>query len=359
VQVVAPVPYVPDFLSRWDKAWPARVPNQEHIEGLTVHHPRYPLLPKLAMPLHGRLMCLESARLVRRLHQELQFDCIDAHYIYPDGFAAVRIGKALGIPVVVSARGTDINLFPSFRMIRPLICWTLREAAGIIAVSAALRDTIMGLSVAAEKIKVIGNGVDPGRFHPLDRRTARRHLRLPEQAEVLVSVGALVPSKGFQFLISAVAELIRSHPRLRLYILGEGSYRCRLEALVHAAGLEDRVLLVGAEPNQELKYWFSAADLSCLMSSREGQPNVVLESLACGTPVVATRAGGIPEILTSAQLGLLVDQEPAGIASAVNDALNQYWDREFLASHVARRTWDVVAAEVEQYLALACAAARH
>lgn len=351
VQVVAPVPYFPRWLpgTRWQNY--AQIPREERIGNLTVYHPRYLLLPKISMPLHGLLMFLGSLSLVRRLKQKIDFDCIDAHYVYPDGFAATMLGRRLGLPVIVSARGTDVNLFPSFPLIRSMIRRTLRRAAGIVAVSKALKENMVKLGVPPEKISVIGNGVDTQRFQPLDRQMARRQLGMPEEAQVVVSVGSLIPSKGYQLLLAAAAGIAPRHPNLQIYLLGEGFYRARLEALAHEAGMQDRLHLVGSKPNEELAVWFSAADVSCLASAREGWPNVLLESLACGTPVLATRVGGVPEVITSSELGVLVDQDVASIARGLEQALERQWDREALVRYAQTRTWDVVAAEVERYLA--------
>jgi glycosyltransferase involved in cell wall biosynthesis len=351
VQVVAPVPYFPRWLpgTRWQNY--AQIPREERIGNLTVYHPRYLLLPKISMPLHGLLMFLGSLSLVRRLKQKIDFDCIDAHYVYPDGFAATMLGRRLGLPVIVSARGTDVNLFPSFPLIRSMIRRTLRRAAGIVAVSKALKENMVKLGVPPEKISVIGNGVDTQRFQPLDRQIARRQLGMPEEAQVVVSVGSLIPSKGYQLLLAAAAGIAPRHPNLQIYLLGEGFYRARLEALAHEAGMQDRLHLVGSKPNEELAVWFSAADVSCLASAREGWPNVLLESLACGTPVLATRVGGVPEVITSSELGVLVDQDVASIARGLEQALERQWDREALVRYAQTRTWDVVAAEVERYLA--------
>jgi teichuronic acid biosynthesis glycosyltransferase TuaC len=289
---------------------------------------------------------------VRQLHEKMQFDCIDAHYVYPDGFAAVRLGKTLGIPVIVSARGTDISLFPSFRLIRPMIQWTLRNATGVIGVCEALKQSMLGLGASVENTRAIGNGVDVQRFLPMERREARTKLGIPLDAEVVVAVGNLVPVKGYQFLIPAIARLAIQDPKIMLYIVGEGYFRAKLEALAQQEKVQDRAIFVGRKPNEDLRYWYSAADLSCLASSREGWANVLLESLACGTPVVATRVWGAPEVITSPELGVLVDQSVDSIAAGLDLALHKRWDREVLARYAASRTWDVVAGEVENFLKL-------
>jgi glycosyltransferase involved in cell wall biosynthesis len=321
-----------------------QVPKTETVGTLPVVHPRYLLLPGI-MPLHGFLIFLGCLREATRLHRRYHFDCIDAHYVYPDGFAAVLLGKVLGIPVFLSARGTDINVFPRFRLIRPMIRWTLNRAAGVIAVSAALKEVMLGIGVPADKIQVIANGVDPHRFHAVDRATARRELGIPDDAQMIVSVGSLVPVKSHMLLITAMAELAKRNPKLRLYIVGEGQMRAKLEALVHEQNLQECVFLVGGWPIETLKQWYSAADVSCL---------VVLESLACGAPVVATRVGGVGEVLVSENLGILAEPSTEGLIVGLERALQGQWNRNFIACHAHARTWDVVAEEVERYLLMKC-----
>lgn len=350
VQVIAPVPYFPSWL-RWTR-WQSegQIPRSEEIAGLAIHHPRYPLLPKISMPLHGLLMFIGSLRTAHRLHREMKFDCIDAHFVYPDGLAAVLLGKFLKLPVVVSARGTDINLYPSFRSIRPQIRWAIKHSSGVIAVSTSLLEPMLGLGARPAHSRVIGNGIDLDRFSPIAPAQARNHLGLPGLGMIIVSVGALTPRKGFHFLIPALAQIAPRFPAIHLYILGEGEYRSMLEALIRECKLENQVTLVGKIPNEQLRYWFSAASISCLVSSREGWANVLPESLACGTPVVATRVWGAPEIIVSPELGLLVEQDVQSIAAGLESALIKDWDRQYIAQQAAKRTWQIVAAEVEEFL---------
>ena len=357
VEVVSPVAYAPGWIpvQKWEIA--SRVPDRETIEGLRVFHPRYFLLPKISMAFHGLLMFAGSAPLVKRLHAQKEFECIDAHYVYPDGFAAVLLGKTLGIPVVVSARGTDISLFPSFKLIRPMIQWTLRQSSGVAGVCEALKQAMVGLGASLDTAQTIGNGIDIERFTPVERQEARRRLKMPEDAQIVLSVGNLVPEKGQQFVISAVAVAGRRHPSLRLYIVGDGILRRELEEQANAEGIQDRIFFVGRKPNEELKDWYSASDISCLGSSREGWANVLLESLACGTPVVATRVWGTPEVINSADFGVLVDQDVESIAQGLELALTKQWNREALVRHAASRTWDVVAQDVENFLSARVAAA--
>jgi teichuronic acid biosynthesis glycosyltransferase TuaC len=350
VEVIAPVPLAPKWIKsrRWNQ-W-SGIARFESIGGLRVRHPRYPLLPKLSMPVHGLLMFLGTLRTARRLHREAPFDCIDAHYVYPDGFAAVLLGKLLRVPVVVSALGTDINVFPTLPSIRPLIRWTLQNASGIIAVSSALQRRMIELGVPENKIQFIGNGVDTELFRMRDRRDARRALGLPEDGSILVSVAALREGKGQQHVIAALSRIAAKYPGLRLYLVGEGSNRQNLEHLVQRLSLQDRVFLAGNRNNDEIPLWFNAADISILASSREGWPNVVLESLACGTPVIGTPVGQIPEILARGDLGIVTDQDPISLAAAVEAALGRDWDRTALMAFAHSRPWEAVALEASQFL---------
>jgi len=351
VQVVAPVPYFPSWIPsrRWGTY--GQLPRQEKVGNLDVYHPRYPLLPAVLMPLHGLLMFLGSLRLARRLHREFHFNCIDAHYLYPDGLAAVLLGKMLGLPVFLSARGTDINVFPSFRTIRPMLLWGLRSAVGIVAVAAALKSAIVNLGLPPESVCVIPNGVDLERFHPYDQSEARRALGLPTDAKISLSVGSLTEVKNQKLLISAFAKISERRPELKLFIVGEGPLRSALENLIRELRLEEKVFLTGPRPNEELALWFSAADVSCLTSLREGWPNVLMESIACGTPVVATRVGGVPEIICSPELGAIAEQDADSVAAMLQFALAKQWNRKALTLHAQRRAWDAVAEEVVLYFA--------
>jgi len=286
---------------------------------------------------------------VRKLQRKNQFAAIDAHYVYPDGFAAILLGRRLRLPVVISARGTDMNLFPRFKLIRPMIRWTLRRVAGGIGVCTPLREAMVEMGLPLKHSTVIGNGIDLERFQPIERGEARRLLGLPAAATVLLAVGALIPRKGFHLLIPTFARIVKEKPNSYLYIIGEGNQRAELETLSKKLGVSDRVCLVGVQPNEELNKWYSSADVSCLVSSREGWPNVLLESLACGTPVVATTVWGVPEVITSPKLGVLVEQNLESITQGLNSALGQQWDRRALIEHARSRTWDVVAKELEHY----------
>lgn len=350
VEVVAPVPYFPRWLGsqRWGAF--SRIPVDEVFHNLRIHHPRYPMLPGASMRLHGWLMFRWSKALVKQLHEHYQFDCIDAHYVYPDGFAAILLGKLLKLPVMVTARGSDINSFSTMPTIRPMIRWTLRRATRVVAVSEALKDAMVKLRVPAEKISVIPNGVALERFKPVDPKQARMNLGLSLTNKIAVAVGSLTEGKNHALLIEAFARLAKSDPDAQLYVIGLGPLRDKLLQMVEHLGLSRSIFILGARPNEELQAWFSAADVSCLISSREGWPNVVMESLACGTPVLATRVGGVPEIIVSDQLGAFVDLNVDSIAAGLQSALARSWDREAIARQGGARDWNAVAREVDSVL---------
>jgi glycosyltransferase involved in cell wall biosynthesis len=351
VKVVAPVPYFPPLKINWRWKY-SQVARQETIAGLEVYHPRFFMLPKIGMSLYGILMFLSALPVVIKLKRDFDFEVIDAHYVYPDGFAAMLLGFFFKRPVVVSARGSDINLFSRFPIIRKLLKLTLQKTAAAIAVCQALKDAMVKLNIPPAKIVVIPNGVDTGKFFPLPKQTARRQLGLPDD-KIILSVGELIPRKGFHVLIQALALLIHEYGRqdVRLIIAGEGAYRKTLEELIVAQKLADHVRLAGAMPHAELHKWYSAADLFCLASDREGWPNVILESLACGTPVVATAIWGVPEILVSDEIGLLTKREARDLAEKLSLALDKSWQSHKIVSFARTHTWEKVARSVSNVFA--------
>jgi teichuronic acid biosynthesis glycosyltransferase TuaC len=349
VTVVAPVPYVPSWLPGGKAKQYRAIPKEEHWGGLQVYHPRYPFLPKIGRPFHGLLIFIGTYGLVRRLAKQ-GFDCIDAHFVYPDGYAAVLMGKLLKIPVVASARGTDMHLYPTFLTIRPSLRWTFRQANGLVGVCKALSDAMIELGAPRGHVRTIGNGVDCSRFFLVDPNEARQKLGLPSNPKIILAVGALRFIKGHHLLIPAMGELKKRGLPVKLYIAGEGERRPALTKQIDDLGLQDSVTLLGSVPNEQLRDWYSAANVSCLPSSREGWANVLLESMACGTPVVATRIWGTPEVIVSDEYGLLVDQSIEAIADGLQEALTRTWNREAIASYARQRSWDVVADEVERWL---------
>ncbi|MBU6257214.1 MAG: glycosyltransferase family 4 protein [Burkholderiales bacterium] len=342
-RVVAPVPWFPSTSERWGEyARHARTPRREHINGVEVLHPRYALPPRVGMTIAPLSMALASLPTLRRLIRSgFDFDLIDAHYYYPDGVAATLLGALLGKPVTVTARGSDINLLPEFLGPRLWLRWAGRRARASIGVSAALVDRMRALGLDPARLHVMRNGVDLERFRPHDRAAARRELGIGG-APVLLTVGNLHEYKGQRIAVDALAWLRRDHPEARLLIVGAGPDEAALRARVDAAGLANAVRFVGTVPNAELARWYSAADLLVLASSREGWPNVLLESMACGTPVVASAVGGVPEIVAAPEAGIVVDQrEAAEFGAAIKHLLEAPPARAAVRAYAERHGWEV------------------
>lgn len=312
-RVVAPVPWFPLTSERFGQYGIfASVPREEDQDGVHVWHPRYPVIPKVSWHFSPLLMYAATRGLVRQLHAERPIDVIDAHFFYPDGVAAVMVARELGIPVCVSARGSDIAQMSEFALPRRWIQWAAARADGLVTVAAALRERLVELGVAADRIRVLRNGVDLERFRLLDRDAVRDELGL--SGPVLLAVGNLVELKGHHLVIEALA----SAPEYTLLLIGEGPERRRLERLAQDSGVAARVRFLGLVPQIELPRFYAAADALVLASSREGWANVLLESMACGTPVVATRVWGTPEVVAAPAAGVLVDERSAqGILNGV------------------------------------------
>jgi teichuronic acid biosynthesis glycosyltransferase TuaC len=344
LSVIAPVPYFP----RWNvnKRWYefSRIPTSENFGEFELDHPRFLVVPKVGMSTHGLAMFLGSARRVFARIREKQYDVIDAHYVYPDGFAAVLLGSWLNIPVVVSARGSDINLFPKFPTIRPLIRHVLNRADALIAVSQGLKDAMVEIGCPPHKVTVIGNGVDSVKFRPRHQAEMRRLLGLPAKRPILLSIGNLSENKGFHILIDALSSLRLHRADVLLVIIGEGVYKSYLERKIRNLGLEDNVKLIGSQPHDQLSAWYSAADVFCLASATEGWPNVIMEAMACGRPVIATRSAA--PMLNAPQLGILVERTPQEFQHAMEQALDRKWDHELIVEHARSNGWDKVAQRV-------------
>lgn len=362
VRAVAPVPYFPQMITRslplvvlnqvpahWRRM--ARLPKQELVAGIETFHPRHLVTPKIGMFFYGGWMARGAWETVRRLHRERRIDLIDAHYVYPDGYAAILMGERLNIPVFLTARGTDINLFSRMPLIRSKIVQALNRATGVIAVSQALKQRMIELGIAAEKIAVIPNGVDREIFHPQNRETARRRLRLNLKDQVILTVGALVPVKGIDRLIDAMALLAHKEQgsRTKLFVIGEGSEQAALESQISNLKLQDRVFLLGAKPQTELAVWYSAADLFCLASQREGCPNVIIEAMTCGLPIVAADVGDVRELVDQSCGRVVATSLAEDLAMEISAALATNWDKSKIAERGGARSWAEVADDVLRY----------
>ena len=336
-KVVAPVAWFFSKHARYGGyARLASTPLREQHHGIDVLHPRYFLPPKVGMTIAPFLLAMGAVPAVKRLLEEgFDFDLIDAHYYYPDGVAAGMLARHFKKPFSVTARGSDINLLSRHLIPRKLIQWAGRRARASIGVSSALSQAMAEVGIPPSTLMTLPNGVDLERFHIEPQASARIELGWPA-APTLLFVGNLVENKGLHIAIEALSLL----PEFRLVVAGEGSQQQALEVLAQRRNLTARVQFLGRVEQDQLARCYSAADILVLPSSREGWPNVLLESMACGTPVVATRVGGIPEIVTSDDAGrLLPERTAACVVAAVSDLWQHLPNRNAVRSTAQSCGW--------------------
>jgi teichuronic acid biosynthesis glycosyltransferase TuaC len=335
-RVVAPCPWFPLTSPQFGRyALFARQPREETRYGLHIDHPRYLHLPKIGMsaaPLTIFAALLPVLR--RQLRDGRNFDLIDAHYFYPDGVAAVLLARALDRPVVVTARGSDLNIIAQYPAPRRWIRWSARRADGLVAVSSGLQRRLVALGIVEDRVRVLRNGVDLALFGPTDREAARRALGL--NRPTLLAVGNLVRLKRHRMMVEALAGL----PAVDLVIVGEGPERAAIEALARERRVADRVHLLGRLPQDRLPDIYSAADLLLLVSTHEGWPNVLLESMACGTPVIVSDIDGIADIVAAPEAGRIVHKpSPDRLALAARDFLAALPARAATRAYAERFDW--------------------
>ena len=313
--VVAPVPWFPFGHPRFGTyAAFAKVPEREQRRGIDILHPRYPVIPKIGMNIAPLLMYRWLLPVLRKQIDLENFDLIDAHYFYPDGVVAARLGAALGRPVVITARGSDLNVIPRHPLPRRRIKTTAACVDAVVTVSEALKRKAEALGIESGRISVLRNGVDLERFQPLDRSAIR--IRLGLAGPVWLAVGNLVELKGVHVTLGALAKV----PDAVLLVAGDGPEASRLRQLASETRVDARVRFLGNVPQAQLLEYYNAADVLMLASSREGMPNVVLESLACGTPVVAAPFAGAEELVNGPEAGEVAEARTA-------DALFAAWQR--------------------------------
>ena len=345
VRVVAPIG-IPPLLARHPRyAALARVPAREVRGGLDVRRPRFAVIPGPGAPLSPRLLAHRLLPLLRTMRAEWPFDVIDAEFFWPDGPAAIRLGRALGVPVSIKARGADIHHWGvrrgTARQVRTAGC----AAAGLLAVSGALRDDMIALGMPADRIAVHHTGVALDSFRPADRLAAQAALGLAG-GPVLLTIGHLIPRKGQAILIDALALL----PAATLLIAGDGPDRAALSAQATARGLADQVRFLGPVAHDALPALFAAANLFVLPTASEGLANVWVEAIACGVPVITTDVGGAREIVDRPAAGRLVPRTAAAFADAIRAMLMHPPAPDQVRRSAERFTWDRNAQQLAAHL---------
>jgi teichuronic acid biosynthesis glycosyltransferase TuaC len=344
VTVINPVGIPPWPLNRSEQYKPlSALPTHENWRGLDVYRPRFTLIPKFGGPFNPAMIARAVLPLVKKLHAENPFDLIDAEFFYPDGPAAMRLSAALGIPYTVKARGADIHHWGSTKGCGSQILKAGKQAAGLLAVSAALKDDMVALGMEAPKIRVHYTGLDQARFAPRDRKVERAKLGVT--GPLILSVGALIPRKNQALLIEALNQL----PGVTLMLAGQGESEAHYRTLAVTFKVADRVRFMGGVAHDALPELFAAADVMALVSASEGLANAWVEALACGTPVVASNVGGAPELIKSPDAGRIVGQNVPEIVAAIQELLDRPIPPERVAAQVAHFSWAQNAKALENF----------
>jgi teichuronic acid biosynthesis glycosyltransferase TuaC len=353
IVVVAPVAWSPfDWLIRFFRAsFRPQAQAFEVMDGVEVYRPRVFSVPGILKQFDGQLMARGAQSTVAKLVRERNINLIDAHFLYPDGFAASTLARELQLPFVVTLRGSkDQRLLGSPQETK--LKSVLQSAAQIICVSRALKiDVAEKLIGENEKTTLIGNGVDLNKFSPEDKSAARARLNIAQDATVIVSVGGLVEGKGFHRIIPLLPALKAKFPKLIFLIVGggasHGDMTQALKDLAKSCGAEAYVRFCGSQLPSELRWFYSAADVFALATKYEGWANVFLEAMACGLPVVSTQVGGNAEVVPSADVGTLVPFFDAhAFEAALADALTKSWDREKIIAYAKNNGWDARVTQV-------------
>jgi len=338
VNVLCPFPRYPSW---FQPSYDYRAPDLSFCPpGVAARYFEYPALPGLTRCING-VVC---AKYLEPYFRESMPDLACNFWLYPEGYATVAVARRLGIPAIVGSIGSDLNRIPD-----PASGWltrlAMKRAAFVVTKSEHLRQKAIRMGVDAHKVRTVRNGCDPSVFHLADRSAARAQLAVDNKVELVLFVGRLDTKKGIGELLVAFASLASRRPNLRLAYVGDGPGGEQLRSKARHLALEDRVILMGACPSQKVAQWLAAANVLALPSYNEGYPNVVIEALSCGRPVIATNVGGILELVNEKSGILIVPRDSRALAGAIEKAMDQSWDEHFISEQF-RRGWDEAAVEL-------------
>ncbi len=346
ITVVAPTPWFPfqKLIRLLKPSFRPGAPSAEKQGNVEVRYPRFLCFPGILKRWDGFFMALAAWRHLRQLKKQGKMDILDAHFGYPDGYAAVLLGRWFKLPVTITLRGTEVR-HAQDKTLAPLLTQALLGASRVFTVSESLRQVAIQLGISPDKVRVVGNGVDLKKFYKIDKKAARHELGIAEDAVVLISVGGLVERKGFHRVIECLPALRTIYPKLCYLIVGgpsqEGDWTENLKQQVQNLGLQECVRFLGIMPSEKLSVPLSASDLFALSTRNEGWANVFLEAMACGLPVVTTNVGGNQEVVSRPDLGTVV---PFGehdlLLNALQAALERPWDAQSIQDYAQANTWD-------------------
>lgn len=351
VTVINPVGVPPIAFGRYRPLAAAAVGGT--VLGVEIHRPRFTLIPRLGVRFNPAIIARTILPLVRRLHAQAPFSLVDAQFFYPDGPVAARIARALGLPLTIKARGSDINYWGGQPHAARQMLSAADQASGLLAVSGSLADEMARLGMDRSKITIHYTGLDRERFRPLAhsglraRLSAELGVTLPETLPVLASVGNLIEHKGQGLVIEALAQLPRAH----LMLVGTGDDEPRLRALVQQTGTSERVHFLGSLDHDLMPLVLNAADAMVLPTAGEGLANAWVEALACGTPLVTTDVGGVRELMRAPEAGVLVSRSVPAIVAGITQVVSQAAPRDLVAASVEQFDWHHHAAALADHYA--------
>jgi glycosyltransferase involved in cell wall biosynthesis len=343
LKVVSPLPYMPktNLLKNYELYFSySKVPKEWQWNNIDVFYPKYLHIPKITVPIQAASIALFSKSILKRLYTKYHIDLINVHFAYPDGFAAVLIGKKIGIPVVTTVLGSDINNQYKYKIQKSILYWTLKNSDIITTVSNSLREKVICLGIKEEKVITTPNGINKSLFYPRNKINIREKLQLKNNIKYLIYVGFFNKVKGIKYLLNSIL-LLKKMDRLKFHtlIVGNGPLNTFVRSFIDSNSLNDNISLLGIKPHDEVPLWISASDLLCLPSLNEGHPNIILESLSCGVPVIASKVGGIPEIINKYN-GILVPPANSRIlAESISLAINRKWDQEQIIKNSKILSW--------------------
>ena len=344
VSVVNPIGLPPLALGRYRPL--ADLPEESVEGGITIHRPRFTLIPRIGARRNAAAIARACLPLVRRIHAETPIDMLDAQFFFPDGPAAAAIARKTGLPLSIKARGSDITFWGEQDFAREQMLDAAQAATGLLAVSRDLAGEMAAMGMDEGKITVHYTGLDRDRFRPLEHTQLRAQLSrelgfaLPDNAPLLASVGALIERKGQSIAIAALKEI----PGARLVLVGKGEDEAALRALAASEGVAERVFFAGSLDHDLMPLILSAADVMVLPTANEGLANAWVEALACGTPVVTCDVGGARELISCDTAGRLVERTPQAVGAGVNAVLNAPPARDAVAALTEGFSWEANAA---------------
>ena len=346
ITVICPLPWFPSIGPfkhiRSYKEF-SSVPSKYYIEDIEVYSPKYPLLPKISESLHSKLMTLGLRKTLLNLHKIKHFDLINSHWLYPDSVSVNQIIKAIKLPHIATGLGCDVNEYINEKGKKLQILDTLQRTNAITVVSRSLKTELIGHGINENKISVIPNGIDMSQFTLKDKTESRKILNHNPKHPHFLYVGRLSEEKGILTLLHAINLLKQQDIRVDLTLLGEGPDYPELLTETKKLMIEDQISFKGKVDHSKVSLWMGATDFFCLPSLREGCPNVILEALGCGRPIIASRVGAIPDVVNEKSGILFTPKDVNELAQNIRNALNQEWDYQVIHDSILDLTWESAA----------------